>query len=135
MRDLSQLHDYINGARPEVRDYCLKHIDLYTKGRKRTHPGIQKKEGGFGQHILQVIERVLELNQECDQRELVECVLVHDLPHCDRLPFLSEAQMLAIAATKGKATYSDWRHTPHYKFVVLILIADMWSAFINEKNL
>lgn len=134
MRDLQRLYFYISQCREPIQQFCLNDIDTFLYGRKRTHPGIQKEKGGFGEHILQVIDKALELNQECDEQELIECILVHDLKNCESLP-LTPAQRFAIETTKGKSDYTHWRHTPYYKFVVIVWIADMWSAFINVKNL
>lgn len=128
------LDRYIDEVSVPFRDlyYCSKHA--LDEKKCPTHPGSQKLTGGWKLHTQQVIEKALQLNQGLDRREIIECCLVHDIKGCEQLP-LTDAQRLAIAATKGKAVYKDWRHTPHYRFVVLILIADMWSAFINENDL
>ena len=115
-------------------DFYIQNKESFETDRMRgAHPGIQKVSGGKKLHTLQVIEKALELNQVHDRREIIECCLVHDIKGCELLP-LTGAQRLAIAATKGKAEYRDWRPTPYFRFVVLILIADMWSAFVNEDN-
>lgn len=114
--------------------------DFYEQNRKRfemeraqRHPGIQNQPGGRLIHTIQVIEKALELNQTHNRREVIEACLVHDIRGCEKLP-LSDAQRDAIAATKGMP-YEEWRPKPHFRFVVLILISDMWSAFVNEKNI
>lgn len=126
------LTQYIQNSR--FSDYLTKHYDTLENGRCRNHPGKQRvKPGGLALHIEQVIRKALELNQTCDERELIDCILVHDLPNCLSLD-LTENQRWAIKATKGLANYKDWRPTPSFRFVVLILISDMWSAFINEHD-
>jgi len=129
----NKLENYIQQVSKPIRDFCLNHINDY-EFRKPTHPGNQKFTGGLRLHTIQVIEKALELNQIHDRNEIIECCLVHDVKGCEALP-LTEAQRMAIKATKGQADYRIWRPTPFHKFVVLILIADMWSAFINDKNL
>ena len=96
-----------------------------------SHPGSQKKEGGLGIHTLQVIEKALELNQGLDEKDIIITAFMHDL--IKTLP-LTSCQQMAIDATKGKVTYKGWRKSGCDKLVVLILIADMWSAFINIDN-
>lgn len=132
--DDSMFSSYVNRASDPIKEFCRVNKDVIEKGRCRNHPGSQSiKPGGLKLHILQVITKALELNQSCNEQQLIETLLVHDIKGCESLP-LTAAQRLAIAATKGQASYSDWRPTPHYKFVVLVLIADMWSAFINEDD-
>jgi len=109
-------------------------FDIAHCPRKSAHPDNHKQTGGLKIHTLQVIKKALELNQEFDDKEIIECCLIHDIKGCEKLP-LTERQRVAIQTTKG-LPYEEWRkNTPEiYKFVVLILIADMWSAFINVKN-
>jgi hypothetical protein len=128
-----ELRNYIGLASEPFRKFCLEHINEFDN-KKPTHPGNQKLFGGLKLHTEQVIKKALELNQDCNEQELIECLLVHDLHKWETLP-LTDAQRLAILATKGRKLYEDWRPTSHYKFVVLVLIADMWSAFINDNNL
>jgi hypothetical protein len=131
---MADLEKYLTEVSEPFRAFYLQNQVAFEQERAPTHPGKQKLPGGRLLHTLQVIEKALEWNQSFGRREIIEVCLVHDMKGCESLP-LSPAQRLAIEATKGKATYKDWRPTPHYKFVVLILIADMWSAFINEKDL
>lgn len=127
------IEDCLVEIRQPFREYYLKHKDWFDTARHPRHPGKQKERGGLRFHTIQVINKALEWNQSCDRRELIECCLVHDMPDCFDLP-LTDAQRFAIRATKG-AGYKEWRHCGHHVFVVLVLIADMWSAFINEKDL
>lgn len=127
------LDSYIKEVGDPIGTLCLKYKDEYENPCRGSHPGKQKQPGGLGLHTVQVIEKALELNQVFNRKEIIEVCLVHDLRHWKAFP-LNEAQMLAIRATKG-TPYEVWRPTPHFRFVVLILIADMWSAFINEKDL
>lgn len=134
-RIVNKLYQYINEIENKnIKNFCLENFDEYKKGcpKHSSHPNEQKLEGGLGLHTIQVIEKALELNQHFDRKEIIECCLVHDIKSCEKLQ-LSEKQKNAIATTKGMP-YSIWRRTKDYRFVVLILIADMWSAFINEKN-
>lgn len=130
------LVDYVSECRPHIRDWIQEpeRWRLLMTARMPTHPGAQKQVGGLALHVQQVIEKALELNQSCDRQEIIECALVHDLPRCESIN-LTPAQRMAIAATKGQAIYENWRHSGYDTFTVLILIADMWSAFINDKNL
>lgn len=99
----------------------------------RSHPGIQHGPNGMAIHTIQVIEKALELNQGFDPQEVIETCLAHDLKHWRELP-LNECQTTAILATKG-LPWKVWRKTtPWYRFVALILIADMWSAYVNIGN-
>lgn len=127
-----ELISYINRCNPHIKGFCLDHLRDF-ENKKRTHPSKQKLEGGLRLHTLQVIKKALELNQVENEVEIIECCLVHDITGCESLE-LTECQRMAIAATKG-LPYEKWRPTVCYKFVVLILIADMWSAFINERDL
>jgi hypothetical protein len=114
-------------------DFYLKNEEWFNTARHPHHPGKQKEVGGMKLHTIQVIKKALELNQEFPEKEIIECCLVHDIKGCEKLP-LTERQRIAIETTKG-LSYSEWRKKPDYRFTVLILIADMWSAFINIKNL
>lgn len=126
------LDEYIQLAREPIKKFCIDHLPDYERPMP-THPGKQNLSGGKKVHTLQVIDKALELNQEFGEQDIIETCLVHDIRNCESLELLPH-QRLAIAATKGKAVYEDWRHTPYYRFVVLILIADMWSAFINIQD-
>ena len=130
---MEKLEDYIQQVSEPIKSFCLQHIKDY-EARKSTHPGNQKLIGGLRLHTVQVIKKALELNQIHDRIEIIECCLIHDIKGCEKLPF-TDAQRMAIKATKGQADYRIWRPQSYHKFVVLILIADMWSAFINDKNL
>jgi len=126
------IEKYLNEVSKPFYDFYMESKEWFEKERAPRHPGIQGKPGGRIIHTIQVIEKALEFNQEHDRREIIECCLVHDIRGCEKLP-LTDAQRDAIAATKGMP-YSEWRKKPHFRFVVLILIADMWSAFVNVKN-
>jgi hypothetical protein len=128
---------YISQCRPEIAAWIREpgHINELFTERKRTHPGVQRLPGGLAHHTLQTLRMALQLNQECAAQELIECLLVHDIHGSEGIKELTDAQRLAIDATKGRAQYKQWRPTPHVKFVVLVLIADMWSAFLNEDDL
>lgn len=129
-----ELQSYIAEARETFKQFCIDNKGLLNNGRCRNHPGRQRiRPDGLKLHILQTIRKALELNQTCDRQEIIETLLVHDLPGWNKLP-LKENQILAIKTTKG-TPYEVWRPTPFFRFVALILIADMWSAFINEKDL
>lgn len=131
---MSSIEDYLKEISPPFMEFYIKNKETFETDRmKGCHSGIQRLSGGKKLHTLQVIEKALELNQNQDRREIIECCLVHDIKGCEGLP-LTHAQRLAIAATKG-LEYKDWRPTNHFRFVVLILIADMWSAFVNVNNL
>ena len=127
------LDNYLEEVSEPICKFCLENREAFETGRCRNHPGKQKLPGGLKFHTLQVIKKALELNQVLDRREIIETTLVHDIKGYEKLP-LSKCQKMAIAATKG-LPYREWRPTECYKFVVLILIADMWSAFINERDL
>lgn len=126
-----KLEYWIKKASKPIGELCTKHISEYERGIG-SHPSKQKERGGLRLHTVQVINKALELNQVFDSREIIETCLIHDLKHCLEFP-MNDTQRTAILATKG-LSWDVWRHTPHYKFVALILIADMWSAYINEKN-
>lgn len=130
------LLEYVEECRPSILEWLKEpeRMRLLLTASMPTHPGAQKQAGGLALHVRQVIEKALALNQVCERQEIIECALVHDLPHCESVADLTPAQLMAIAATKGQALYEHWRHSGHDAFVVLILIADMWSAFINEKD-
>ena len=132
------IENYLNKISKPFLDFYLSNKETFEKAncmRRSSHPDSQKKTGGLKLHTLQVIKKALELNQEFNEREIIECCLVHDIKGCEKLQ-LTKRQRIAIATTKG-LSYDVWRkNEPEiYKFVVLILIADMWSAFINIKNL
>ena len=129
----SEIDIYLKKVSKPFLDFYLKNKDWFEIARHPHHPGRQKEIGGMKLHTLQVIKKALELNQGCDEKQIIECCLVHDIRGCESLP-LSTAQRLAISATKG-LPFKEWRHSGYHKFVVLILISDMWSAFINEKDL
>lgn len=130
---MKTIDDYLIEVGKPFSDFYIESRDWFEKERAPRHPGIQGMPGGRVIHTLQVIEKALELNQTQDRKEVIECCLVHDIRGCEKLP-LTEQQRLAIEATKG-LPYKKWRPTPYFRFVVLILISDMWSAFVNEKNL
>ena len=127
------LENYIEETSEPLKTLCFRFMDEFKRGCKGGHPKKQKEPNGLRLHTVQVIEKALELNQIFDRVKIIETCLIHDLGQWVIFP-LDECQRLAIKATKG-LPFSKWRKTPCYKFVVLILIADMWSAFINEKNL
>ena len=127
------LEKYLSEVSKPFYDFYIKNREWFEKEIAPRHPGIQGKPGGRLIHTLQVIDKALELNQTQNRREIIEACLVHDIKGCETLP-LTDAQRLAIGATKG-VPYKVWRPTPYFRFVVLILISDMWSAFVNEKNL
>ena len=131
---MDKLLIYLKEVRKPFYEFYIKNKDLIETGKCRNHPGKQNKRGGLKLHILQVIGKALELNQVCDRQEIIECCLVHDLKGYSQLP-LTKAQKLAIETTKGRIKFREWRFSGYHKFVVLILIADMWSAYINEKDL
>lgn len=118
---------------PQVMSFCLAHLTDFDR-KLPTHPGRQRLKGGLGLHTIQVIKKALELNQNLDPIEIIEVCLVHDLKGCEKLP-LTKCQRMAVGATKGRISYKDWRFTECFRFVALILIADMWSAFINIGDL
>lgn len=126
------LEEFINEANEPIKKLCLKYIYEFKRGIP-SHPGKQKKLNGLRLHTVQVIKKALELNQVFDRKEIIETCLVHDLRHWKKFP-LNECQKTAIMATKG-LRWEEWRLTKCYKFVTLILIADMWSAYLNDKNL
>ena len=130
---MSELDSYLKEIRKPFLDFYLENKDWFNTARHSHHPSKQKEVGGMKLHTLQVIKKALELNQVCDRREIIECCLVHDIKGCENLP-LTEAQRFAIKATKG-LSLPQWRHSGHYKFVTLILISDMWSAYLNDKDL
>jgi len=125
------LFDYIDRARPEIRQLCLEHLDEFKRGVK-SHPGKQKGKDGLSLHTCQVIGKALELNQVFDEQEIIETCLVHDLTCWEKFP-LKAHQVTAILATKG-LPWKAWRHRDKHAFTALILIADMWSAYINEND-
>ena len=127
------IEEYLDKVSEPFRKFYLENKDWFDTARHPHHPSKQKEIGGLKLHTEQVIKKALELNQVCDERELIEICLVHDIRGCEKLP-LTDAQRLAVGATKG-LEFKKWRHTEHYRFVVLVLISDMWSAFINEKDL
>jgi len=128
------IEDYLREVSQPFLEFYLAHQKQFETDRMTgSHPADQKVSGGKKIHTMQVIKKALEWNQSHNRKEIIECCLVHDIKGCESLP-LTDAQRLAIAATKGQAEYRHWRPSPHFRFVVLILIADMWSAFINEKG-
>ena len=129
---METLEEFVNETREPIKNLCLKYIDEF-KRCIGSHPGKQKEINGLRLHTVQVIKKALELNQTFDKREIIEVCLVHDLKHWKSFP-LTECQKMAIMATKG-LRWEEWRPTKCYKFVVLILIADMWSAYLNDNNL
>jgi len=131
---MDELERYLKEVRKPFYDFYIKNKDSIENGKIKNHPSKQKERGGFKLHILQVIKKALEFNQVCDRQELIECCFIHDFGDYKKLP-LTEAQLMAIRATKGEAKFREWRFSGHHKFVVLVLIADMWSAYINEKDL
>lgn len=134
MNDKKKLLFYINKCSENIKHFCLDRIKKYDRGcpKYSSHPDKQKEIGGLCLHTVQVIEKALELNQTFNEIEIIECCLIHDLKDWN-IADLNEKQKNAILTTKG-LPYEKWRKTKDYRFVVLILIADMWSAFINEKN-
>jgi|GEM_PF-4572176 len=98
----------------------------------KTHPGKQKEIGGLLLHTRQVVKKALELNQGLDIKEVEETAMVHDINYQDFN--LNECQIMAILATKGKVPYKIWRKSKCCELVALLLIADMWSAFINKND-
>ena len=130
-----EFESYVAMCRPPIRAWLEEKRDVLDNGRcGGSHSGRQRsKPDGLKYHLVDVCRRALEWNQTCDPAEVVECVLVHDLPDPFSAP-LSEAQRVAINATKG-LPYREWRPTPVFRFVALILIADMWSAFVNERDI
>ena len=122
------LLEYIDRSRPEFKAGCLPYVGEYAR-RLPSHPGSQKDQNGLALHTVQVIEKALELNQEFEPRDIIETGLAHDLTNWQELPLL-DFQVLAIQATRG-LPWKVWRKTPHYRFVALILVADMWSAYLN----
>lgn len=129
---MKTLEDFINETREPVRDLCFKYIDEFKRGID-SHPAKQREVNGLRLHTIQVIRKALELNQIFNRQEIIETCLVHDLKHWKEFP-LNKCQVIAIRATKG-LRWEEWRPTRCYKFVALILIADMWSAYLNEENL
>lgn len=125
------LTDYIEQTRPEFKAVCLKYLEEFEKPL-RSHPGKQRGPNGLAIHTVQVIEKALELNQGFEPQEIIETCLAHDLENWRELP-LSTGQIVAIDATKG-LLWKVWRKTPEYRFVALILIADMWSAYVNIED-
>lgn len=129
---MTELMDYINSTRPEFKAVCLRHAAEYERAMP-THPGDQQGRNGLAIHTLQVIKMALELNQEFDEQEIIETCLAHDLKRWRQLP-LRNHQRLAVEATRG-LPWKLWRKaTDKYRFVALILIADMWSAYVNVKG-
>lgn len=129
-----EIYPYLEEVRPEFKRFYLNRQEGFEEERCKTHPSKQKLPGGRLLHTIQVIKKALELNQSCSRVDIIEAALVHDMKGWEELP-LNECQVMAIKATKGKIGYKQWRKTKCYKFVVLLLIADMWSAFLNEKDL
>lgn len=129
---MSTISLYLEEISKPFLDFFLANEEHFNAGRCRNHPGVQAERGGLKIHTLQVIGKALELNQNFDRRELIECCLVHDVRGCEELP-LTDAQRFAIKATKG-LPFREWRFSGHHRFVALILIADMWSAYVNEDN-
>jgi hypothetical protein len=125
--------EYLSIIGQPFLEFYLKNKETFETQKHPHHPGKQKEIGGLKLHTEQVIKKALELNQEFPDKEIIECCLVHDIKGCEKLP-LTERQRTAIASTKGMP-YSEWRKQSDYRFTVLILISDMWSAFINIKNL
>ena len=132
-KQMEDLDLYLKKISKPFLDFYLANKKHFDTAGCRNHPKKQRETGGLKIHTIQVIKKALELNQVGNEREIIECCLVHDIRGCENLP-LSDAQRLAIGATKG-LPFMKWRHSGHHKFVVLVLIADMWSAFINEKDL
>jgi len=132
---MSDLDIYLTKISKPFYDFYIKNKENFETAKHTHHPGIQKLEGGLKIHTIQVTKKALELNQEFDEKEVIEVCLIHDIKGCEKLP-LTIRQRMAIDATKG-LPYEKWRQNKPdiYRFVVLILIADMWSAFINIKNL
>lgn len=128
-----QLVEYIEESREPVRELLLKYIGEFDRGCRGSHPLRQREIGGLGLHTLQVIKKALELNQKFDRLDIIEVCLVHDLKYWKSFP-LMDHQKLAIEATKG-LPWERWRPTDHYRFVALILISDMWSAYVNEEDI
>lgn len=129
---MTKLLEYIDRTRPEFKAVCMKYITEYERPL-RAHPGAQRGVNGLAIHTIQVIEKALELNQGHDEQEIIEACLAHDLKYWDTFP-LRPHQTAAILATKG-LRWEVWRkHIRHYRFVVLILIADMWSAYLNASG-
>lgn len=133
-RALKGIEQYLQepGMRPEFIAFWEESLPWFCKERAPRHPGIQNYPGGRVIHTFQVLRMADHLTPDHYRDELYECCLVHDIRGCEKLP-LTEAQRLAIAATKG-LPYEKWRPTPHFRFVALVLIADMWSAFVNKLN-
>lgn len=127
-----EITDYIKLARPEFRTICIQYLGEYKRSCP-SHPGHQKQRNGLGLHTVQVIEKALHLNQEFNRQDIIEICLAHDLKHWTELP-LKEGQVIAIEATKG-LPWKIWRRTEHCRLVALILISDMWSAYVNINNL
>ena len=123
---------YIDQTRPEFQAVCERNIGEFAR-QLPSHPGRQKGLNGLAIHTVQVIEKALELNQGFDPQEIIETCLAHDLNCWQDFP-LSPCQTIAIQATKG-LPWKVWRQTPHYRFTALILIADMWSAYVNYQDL
>jgi len=129
----TKIDEYLKLVGKPFFDFYIESRGWFEKERAPRHPGVQGLPGGRVIHTIQVIKKALELNQVFNEKEIIECCLVHDIRGCEKLP-LTKCQRMAIEATKG-LPYEKWRPTECYKFVVLILISDMWSAFINEKNM
>lgn len=128
---MKRLLDYINRTDPEFKTICLKYLEEFEKPL-HSHPGRQRGLNGLAIHTVQVIEKALEWNQGFDCREIIETCLAHDLKNWREFKLQSN-QVTAIRATKG-LRWEVWRKTPYYRFVVLILIADMWSAYLNIED-
>ena len=123
--------DYLKKTRAEFREAFARYSTNLSVGMP-SHPGKQKGPGGMELHVLEVIEKALQLNNGLDEGQIIEACLAHDLDHWDELP-LYPWQTVAILATKGMP-WEIWRKkTRHFRFVVLILIADMWSAYLGKN--
>jgi hypothetical protein len=134
LSELGDVDDYIADCRPEVRAWLEAQRDrIESAACGGAHPAKQKRSpGGLKRHLLQTIEKALELNQLHSEVDIIETLLVHDLRRPETAP-LKDYQLLAIAATKG-TPYEVWRKSPEFRFVALILVVDMWSAFVNVED-
>jgi len=123
------LMEYMDQTREPVKVLLHKHISEFERGCTGAHSKIQKSTWGLGLHTLEVVRKSLELNQEFDEIDLIETCLIHDLRTWKEFP-LKDHQVTAIRATKG-LSWEIWRHQEMFRFTALILVADMWSAYVN----
>lgn len=113
----------------------IKLSDKYFDRRLPTHVGKQRGPGGLRLHVEQVEDFANFLNQflsnSYSEETIRRVALYHDFEGI--LTDLTAEEQEAIAVTKKPANSTEVYK--RNKLAIIILLADMWSAFVNERNM